>query len=416
MAYGAVDESGKTIYVDMEGNRLNSVVNTVAHEGMHAKGANEATATVTGYMTDLAYQVNAWANSEQIDANRPAHVATNSAASQQLLMKNNAAFMEQAKQGELEYRELHDKEIAHIKANSQAFADSLGIDVKTAEARLLVTAYSQVDKAYSEQHAKGDPNAQDYLRKISKVVDMDGEAIMTFAPMGYYEDSGKFSDQNGYAAERELLEKQPIFTQAEKNQKIREQVVETIVDGSAKGVVNAGIDAIAAIPETAAAIAGSDWQLIDRVPYANEVEAQVGQDVAGAAGFVTGFLGLFGLGKITSKPSPIGGTDVPEVKPGSFSIVDWEGYPASVPKPEGPFRLLDGSEYNTARNAANTANNAIRRDQGLVGQPVDVHEVQPVKFGGSPTDPANKVVIPRDVHRQEVTPWWNQLMRNITGP
>jgi hypothetical protein len=67
-AYGAVDEGGKTIYVDMAGNRLNSVVNTVAHEGMHAKGAGETTATVTGYMTDLAYRANAWANSE---LNRP---------------------------------------------------------------------------------------------------------------------------------------------------------------------------------------------------------------------------------------------------------------------------------------------------------------------------------------------------------
>jgi hypothetical protein len=159
-------------------------------------------------------------------------VTTNSAASQQLLMENNAAFMEQAKQGELEYRELHDKEIAHIKANSQAFADSLGIDVKAAEARLLVTAYSQTDKAYSEQHAKSDVPAQAYLGKISKVMNMDGEAILTFAPMGYYEDSNKFSDQNGYTAERELLAKQPIFTQTEKNQKIRQQVTEEIFDGS----------------------------------------------------------------------------------------------------------------------------------------------------------------------------------------
>lgn len=104
------------------------------------------------------------------------------------------------------------------------------------------------------------------------------------------------------------------------------------------------------------------------------------------------------------------------MKPGSFSIVDRAGYPAGVPKPQGPFRLLEGAEYNAARDAADAANSAIRREQGLVGKAVDVHEVQPVKFGGSPTDAANKVVLPRDGHRQQVTPWWNQLMRDITGP
>ena len=102
---------------------------------------------------------------------------------------------------------------------------------------------------------------------------------------------------------------------------------------------------------------------------------------------------------------------------GSFSITDlgWQGYPAGVPKPAGPFRLLEGAEYDAARKAANQANNQIRVDQGLRGQPVDVHETQPVKFGGSATDPANKVILDRATHRQQVTPWWNNLMRRITG-
>ena len=67
-------------------------------------------------------------------------------------------------------------------------------------------------------------------------------------------------------------------------------------------------------------------------------------------------------------------------------------------------RSHEGAEYDAARSAANAANGTIRREQGLVGQAVDVHEIQPVKFGGSATDPANKVVLPRDVHRQQVTP------------
>ena len=107
------------------------------------------------------------------------------------------------------------------------------------------------------------------------------------------------------------------------------------------------------------------------------------------------------------------GVAASEIKAGSFSIVDWSGYPSGVPQPTGLFRLIEGDEYDAARSAANAANREMRQDLSLVGKPVDVHEVKPVKFGGSPTDAANKVVLPRDLHRQEVTPWWNQMMRDI---
>jgi RHS repeat-associated protein len=111
---------------------------------------------------------------------------------------------------------------------------------------------------------------------------------------------------------------------------------------------------------------------------------------------------------------PLGAREA-AVAEGGFSIVDWAGYPRGIPRPGGPFRLVEGAEYDAARDAANLANNALRRQQGLVGQPVDIHEVQPIKFGGSPVDPANKIVVPRDLHRQEITPWWNQLLRDIGG-
>jgi hypothetical protein len=50
----------------------------------------------------------------------------------------------------------------------------------------------------------------------------------------------------------------------------------------------------------------------------------------------------------------------PPYKEGSFSIGDWTGYPDYVPKPDGPFRLLQGEEYKSARKAANRANQKIR--------------------------------------------------------
>ena len=98
---------------------------------------------------------------------------------------------------------------------------------------------------------------------------------------------------------------------------------------------------------------------------------------------------------------------------GEFCISDWTGYPEGVPKPEGSFKLLEGAEYDLARKEANAANKKIRKQNDLIGKPVDVHEIKPVKFGGSPTEPTNKVILPRDLHRKEVTPWWNRLQKNI---
>jgi hypothetical protein len=113
--------------------------------------------------------------------------------------------------------------------------------------------------------------------------------------------------------------------------------------------------------------------------------------------------GVEGLGQLRA--------NIPTYAEGSFSIWDWSGYPEGVPKPSGPFRLLDGAEYVSAREAANRVNDAMhRRDASLKGQ--HVHEVHPVKFGGSPTDLANKIALAPSAHAA-VTNWWNQLQRSI---
>jgi hypothetical protein len=95
---------------------------------------------------------------------------------------------------------------------------------------------------------------------------------------------------------------------------------------------------------------------------------------------------------------------------GEFSIIDWNGYP-NGPKPEGPFRMLQGTEYDEARKAANSANRRLHRsDPSLKG--LQLHEMKPVKFGGSPTDPANKVRLsPKD--HAEYTKFWNRLQRDL---
>jgi filamentous hemagglutinin len=154
------------------------------------------------------------------------------------------------------------------------------------------------------------------------------------------------------------------------------------------------------------------------IPFGKSTTTDLGFAAAGLAGT---FLPVLGDGpaaaaKIATRAAR-NADEALDAAEGMFSLTSrgWQGYPAGVPKPEGPFRLVEGAEYTRARAAANTANNQIRIAQGLRGQPVDVHEIQPVRFGGSPIDSANKIIIDRDIHRQQVTPWWNQLMQRLTG-
>jgi hypothetical protein len=103
----------------------------------------------------------------------------------------------------------------------------------------------------------------------------------------------------------------------------------------------------------------------------------------------------------------------PRLPAGRFSISDWSGYPANLAKPQGPFRLIGGVEYDAARSAANNSNRAMHRaDPTLSG--FQIHEIQPVKFGGSPTDPLNKIPLTRSEHSAATT-WWNRLQRDLGG-
>ena len=109
--YGAAHENSNMMFVDIEGNRLNSLVNTVAHEGMHLKGAGETNATATGYLTDLTYRVNAWANSGQISEHRVNPQQTpvgifDPTVHQALLAGNNELYRALDDRGELDHRQL----------------------------------------------------------------------------------------------------------------------------------------------------------------------------------------------------------------------------------------------------------------------------------------------------------------------
>jgi len=170
---------------------------------------------------------------------------------------------------------------------------------------------------------------------------------------------------------------------------------------------------------------GTDVLTFDEVdPWAKTSEAfgRFGSTAGTAAGLNAG-LSRF-LTPDVPRPSFLNVTDdgidlttyAPSKYPnGSFSITKqkMETYPTGVAKPEGPFRLLDAAEYSAARRSADVMNNSIRDQYGLRGSGLDIHEIHPVKFGGSPTDLSNKTLLDQQFHRQTVTPWWYQLQRDV---
>ena len=102
---------------------------------------------------------------------------------------------------------------------------------------------------------------------------------------------------------------------------------------------------------------------------------------------------------------------------GTFIIKDWSKYPddyVPLPNKNKEWRLLEGDEYELARRQANEANKNIRNgDNYYSDNRLEIHEIEPVKFGGSPIDLDNKTAIQGRVHRKYVTSWWNKIRNEV---
>ena len=102
---------------------------------------------------------------------------------------------------------------------------------------------------------------------------------------------------------------------------------------------------------------------------------------------------------------------------GTFRIKDWSDYPDEyirVPDKNKIWTYLQGKDYINARNGANSVNKSIRsKDSYYTLNRLEIHEVEPVKFGGSPTDLNNKAAIQSQAHRKYVTPWWRSIQSEV---
>jgi hypothetical protein len=127
-----------------------------------------------------------------------------------------------------------------------------------------------------------------------------------------------------------------------------------------------------------------------------------------ASGRTVGAVAAIAATLLTGGPE----AEVPRAIEGSFSIIRWVGYPAHLPKPTGPFRLLSGREYDAARGAADRADRAIRDADPAAYAGKEIHEIQPVKFGGNPIDLSNKIAL-TPLEHSAVTVWRYRLMREL---
>ena len=119
--------------------------------------------------------------------------------------------------------------------------------------------------------------------------------------------------------------------------------------------------------------------------------------------------------KVKSGSSSI--VEIVDKEKGTFIIKDWSNYPddyVPVPDKNKVWTFLEGDEYNSARDSANIFNRNMRSaDPYYANNGLEIHEIEPVKMGGSPTDINNKTAIQSQVHRRYVTPWWNKIRDEV---
>jgi RHS repeat-associated protein len=165
---------------------------------------------------------------------------------------------------------------------------------------------------------------------------------------------------------------------------------------------------ISAVKQQVSTVFDSSKPLADRLEAVGGALSEVALPVSIQDGKDLGELG----GELVSKVDEVGGaTALISKGKNAFTIKDWTGYPEGQPKPDGELRVVEGKEYENARKQANTANQQLHQDNpSFKGQ--QIHEIKPVKFGGSPTATANKVVLPLTEHRK-ATSFWSKILEKV---
>ncbi|MFT6635712.1 MAG: filamentous hemagglutinin family protein [Alcanivorax sp.] len=197
---GASNTGTNTLYLDLGEDSRKSIVNTLAHEGMHLEGSGEYMAGLAGWLTDLTYRANAWANSDQIAQHHAVVPIQNQFAHQQLLGQNGYRFASDASRGALKYRQIDNAEITAIRAMAPQMAGSLGITEQQAEKRMAKELLGAVDvgwnKVFGGRLREPDSEAMDYLSEA--LVELGDR----YDPLDTSEIPSPMEERQSYTAEK----------------------------------------------------------------------------------------------------------------------------------------------------------------------------------------------------------------------
>ncbi|OPZ92144.1 MAG: hypothetical protein BWY74_01737 [Firmicutes bacterium ADurb.Bin419] len=67
--------------------------------------------------------------------------------------------------------------------------------------------------------------------------------------------------------------------------------------------------------------------------------------------------------------------------------------------------------YYEAKKNCNIVNRQLRKNDPTI-KGLQIHEIEPIKLGGNPTDISNKAFLPREKHAKVVV-WWNKKIREV---
>jgi hypothetical protein len=139
----------------------------------------------------------------------------------------------------------------------------------------------------------------------------------------------------------------------------------------------------------------------------NAVAGAVGGVIGGIVGAVIGGAIGHGGNQTAGSQTPHGIARLRGTPDNAFDIIDWAGYPMGVPQPAGLFRKLSYMEYTQARRLADPFIQQLAQRQPP--QPGNVWIfLQPIKFGGPPTDPQNVREVAASL-QVDLDYWWDHL-------
>ncbi|MBO7080542.1 MAG: hypothetical protein J6V99_00670 [Neisseriaceae bacterium] len=172
-----------------------------------------------------------------------------------------------------------------------------GISVEQAENDLMAQAMRDIDKQYADTHASYNENAENFLRKnASTFVDEKGATMLMFANMGYYTDSSKYAEQQGYARERQRLSGlNNQYSAAQRNAEINAKTASAIKGGTSKGVQNFPTDMVNGLIAIPNQIIGTNIPYLSQpAPYPDENQRDIGNWTSEKVGnaIVIGTLGI----------------------------------------------------------------------------------------------------------------------------